>query len=163
MNANNKDPITGEPGSHPLGTGVGASTAGVIGAVAGSIAGPLGTVLGGAIGAAVGGMVGHEAAEYVNPTYQAIEPVLQSEFSTRSYAQGRSYADYQEAYSFGAAERARAAGRPWDETIEKEVQQKWEQGKNSSRMAYHEARDAIRDSWHVAERALPGDADGDGR
>lgn len=43
-NPSNKDLITGEPGSHPVGTGVGASGGAVTGAAVGTmVAGPVGT------------------------------------------------------------------------------------------------------------------------
>lgn len=45
----NADPITGEPGAHPIGTGVGAAGGAATGAAIGSVAGPIGTLIGGAI------------------------------------------------------------------------------------------------------------------
>jgi hypothetical protein len=42
----NRDPITGAPGSHPVGTGLGAAAGGMAaGAAAGSVAGPAGGLL----------------------------------------------------------------------------------------------------------------------
>lgn len=64
----NADPITGEPGSHPIGTGIGGVGGAAAGAAIGTMAGPLGTLIGGAIGAIVGGGVGHAAAEAIDPT-----------------------------------------------------------------------------------------------
>ena len=55
----NPDPVTGEPGSHPVGTGVGAAGGAVTGAAIGSAAGPVGTIVGGVIGAVAGGAAGH--------------------------------------------------------------------------------------------------------
>jgi hypothetical protein len=46
----NPDPITGEPGSHPIGTGLGAGGGALAGAAIGSVAGPLGTAAGAVIG-----------------------------------------------------------------------------------------------------------------
>ncbi len=43
----NADPISGEPGAHPIGTGVGAAGGAVSGAAIGAV--------GGSVGAAVGG------------------------------------------------------------------------------------------------------------
>ena len=40
----NRDPITGTPGSHPLGTGVGATGGALAGAAIGSLFGPIGTL-----------------------------------------------------------------------------------------------------------------------
>ena len=56
------DPITGEPGAHPVGVGVGALGAGVAGAAIGSIGGPVGILIGAAIGAVAGGLAGKEVA-----------------------------------------------------------------------------------------------------
>ena len=45
----NRDPLTGAPGSHPIGTAAGAVAGGVAaGAAAGTVAGPVGTVVGAA-------------------------------------------------------------------------------------------------------------------
>ena len=73
----NRDPISGEPGSHPVGTGIGAVAGGAGGAAAGAAAGaamgtagagPVGTAIGAAVGAVAGGLAGHGAAEGLNPT-----------------------------------------------------------------------------------------------
>jgi uncharacterized protein (TIGR02271 family) len=73
----NRDPITGEPGSHPVGTGVGAVAGGAAGAAAGAAtgaalgtagAGPIGTGIGAVAGALIGGAAGHGTAEGLNPT-----------------------------------------------------------------------------------------------
>jgi hypothetical protein len=45
LNAN-RDPLTGAPGSHPVGTGLGAIAGGAAaGAATGTVAGPIGTVV----------------------------------------------------------------------------------------------------------------------
>lgn len=65
----NRDPITGAPGSHPIGTGVGAALGGAAaGAAAGTVVGPVGTVIGAAVGAVVGGLAGKSVAESADPT-----------------------------------------------------------------------------------------------
>jgi uncharacterized protein (TIGR02271 family) len=65
----NRDPLTGEVGAHPVGTGVGAVAGGVAaGAAAGSVAGPVGTAVGAAAGAVAGGLAGKEVAEELDPT-----------------------------------------------------------------------------------------------
>jgi uncharacterized protein (TIGR02271 family) len=73
----NRDPITGESGSHPVGTGVGAVAGGAAGAAAGAAtgaalgtagAGPIGTGIGAVAGAIIGGAAGHGTAEGLNPT-----------------------------------------------------------------------------------------------
>ena len=72
----NPDPITGAPGSHPTGVGIGAAAGGAtgvgaamaVGAATGSIAGPIGTAIGIIAGAVVGGYVGKGIGEKVDPT-----------------------------------------------------------------------------------------------
>lgn len=69
VGSNNRDPISGEPGAHPVGTAVGATAGGVAaGAAVGSIAGPVGTAVGAAVGAVAGGLAGKGVAEKVDPT-----------------------------------------------------------------------------------------------
>ena len=89
----NRDPITGTPGAHPLGTGAGAVVGGLSGAAIGTAAGPLGAVIGAAAGAVVGGLVGKSSAEAVNPT---AEEVFWRETYVREpyYVQGRGYEYY---------------------------------------------------------------------
>lgn len=64
----NADPITGEPGSHPVGTGVGSTGGAVAGAAIGSVVGPVGTGVGLVAGALAGGAAGKAVAEKNVPT-----------------------------------------------------------------------------------------------
>ena len=59
----NRDPITGTPGAHPVGTGLGATAGGAaggaaLGAAGAAIGAATGTVLGGPVGTAIGGAAG---------------------------------------------------------------------------------------------------------
>lgn len=54
----NLDPITGEPGSHPIGTGVGAAGGALTGAAIGAVAGPVGAAAGAVVGAIAGATIG---------------------------------------------------------------------------------------------------------
>lgn len=70
----NLDPITGAPGSHPIGTGIGATGGAAAGMAIGSmVAGPLGSAVGGAVGALAGGLAGKGVGEAVNPTAEVAE------------------------------------------------------------------------------------------
>jgi hypothetical protein len=63
------DPISGAPGAHPVGTGIGAMAGGAAaGAAIGAIAGPVGAVVGVAVGAVVGGLAGKGVAEAIDST-----------------------------------------------------------------------------------------------
>src|SRR6188768_4530763 len=68
----NRDPISGEPGAHPIGTGIGAASGAAAGAATGAAigmpGGPVGMAVAGAIGAVVGGLGGKAASEALNPT-----------------------------------------------------------------------------------------------
>ena len=65
----NRDPLTGAPGSHPLGTGIGSAGGAAAGAAIGTaVAGPAGALVGGAVGAVAGGATGHLVGEGTNPT-----------------------------------------------------------------------------------------------
>ncbi len=162
-NPENKDPISGTPGAHPLGTGLGATGGAAAGAAIGSIAGPIGTVVGGAIGAVAGGLAGKGAAEGVNPT--AEDTYWRDNYTkTPGYKGDYTYDDYAPAYRSGYTgwERAQAAGETWD-AYEPKARSDFERSKGKSRLNWEEAKDASRAAWHRVERAIPGDADGDGR
>jgi hypothetical protein len=162
-NPTNPDPITGAPGAHPVGTGLGAAGGAAAGAAIGSVAGPIGTVLGGAAGAIAGGLAGKGAAEGVNPT--AEDSYWRENYNkTPGYKTGYGYDDYAPAYRTGYTgwERARASGESFD-TYEPTLRSEYESNKGKSRLDWEEAKDATRAAWHRVERAMPGDADKDGR
>src|SRR5687767_6626273 len=65
----NADPLTGAPGSHPIGTGLGAAGGGAAGAAIGTaVGGPVGTIVGAVVGAVAGGLGGKAAGEAFDPT-----------------------------------------------------------------------------------------------
>jgi hypothetical protein len=157
----NRDPITKEPGSHPVGTGLGASGGAAAGAAIGSVAGPVGTLVGGAIGAVAGGLAGHGAAEGVNPTTE--DTYWRENYKTRPYASDvKTYEEVQPAYKYGWESRSKYQGRQFDE-VEPDLQRGWESARGNSQLGWEKAKDATRDAWHRVERAVPGDADRDGR
>lgn len=147
----NRDPITGEPGAHPVGTGVGAAAAGAAGAAIGATAGPIGAVVGAAIGSVVGGLVGKSAAEAVNPTVEA--DYWRDAYMTRPYAHpDRAYEDYEAAYRTGYEGYARyhQAGRSYED-VEPDLQREYETGRNGSGLGWEDARHATRDAWQRSE------------
>lgn len=151
----NRDPITGEPGSHPVGSTLGAAAAGTAGAVVGSLAGPVGIVVGSALGVAAGAAVGHNAAESANPTVIDIEPELRDSFATRPYASQGTYEDYRGAYAFGAQKRTQFEGsREWDDHLEAQLRSDWEQHPDAAHRSWDEVRPAVRDSWTQADARL---------
>lgn len=143
-----RDPITSEPGSHPLGTGVGAAGGAVAGAAAGTIAGPLGSLVGGVVGAVVGGLAGKAAAEAINPT--AEEAHWRDNYSRESYVEpGRSFDDYGPAYRHGVEGRLQHEG-DW-EAAEPELASRWEQARGGSSLSWDQARPASQAAWDRVE------------
>ena len=157
----------GAMGEHPVGTAAGAVAGGVAaGAAAGAAAGPVGAVVGAAIGAVAGGLAGKGIADMIDPTME--DDYWRGNWTTRSYIDG-GYTydqDYAPAYRYGWESYPRYGGRSFDE-VEADLGTGWDTARGGSRLDWERARDATRDSWQRigdrVERALPGDADGDGR
>lgn len=157
----NRDPITQAPGSHPVGTGVGAASGAVAGAAIGTVAGPIGTAVGLVAGAVAGGLAGKSVAEKIDPTVE--DGYWRNNYSKRPYATGNvPYDTYRSAYKTGYEGYTRYPGRKFDE-VEADLQRDYEKTKANSSLAWEKAKLATRDAWHRVEKALPGDADGDGR
>ena len=159
----NRDPITGAPGAHPVGTGIGAAATGAAaGAGAGAIAGPAGAAIGAVAGGIAGGLAGKAIAEKVNPT--AEDAYWRENFTKRPYAgPAAAYDDYAPAYRHGweGFERYGRKGRTFD-NAESDLRGSWESVKGKSRLGWDRAKEATRDAWNRIERAIPGDSDGDG-
>ena len=163
-NPANRDPITGAPGSHPVGTAAGATSGGVAGAVVGTaVGGPVGGAVGAAVGAVAGGLAGHAAGEAVNPSVEDIY-WRQAHIREPYYRKDFTYDDYGPAYRTGyeGAGRYHGQSRRFDD-VEPELRGDYERLKGKSRLAWEDAKAAARAAWDRVERALPGDADDDGR
>lgn len=162
----NRDPLSGAPGSHPVGTAVGAAAGGVAaGAAIGTVAGPVGTLVGGAVGAVIGGLAGKGIAEQIDPT--AEDAYWSQHYNERPYVGGDyGYGDYGPAYRYGVDAYGRYPTSSFDE-VDAELDRGWGEARGSSRLDWSDARHAARDSWQrvsdAVERAAPGDADRDGR
>jgi hypothetical protein len=170
----NRDPVTGTPGSHPLGTAGGAFAGGaaggvagaaIAGATAGSAAGPAGTVIGAAVGAVAGGLAGKAIAERINPTVE--DDYWRTNYSSRPYVTTDSnWDDYGPAYRYGYERYPNYHGRTFDE-VESEFANDWDRSRGSSRLDWDRAKYATRDAYQRVsdsiERAMPGDSDRDGK
>ncbi|HYW57861.1 MAG TPA: PA2169 family four-helix-bundle protein [Polaromonas sp.] len=142
----NLDPITDEPGAHPVGTGLGAVAGGAAaGAAAGVIAGPVGAVAGAIVGAVAGGLGGKAIAESVNPT--AEEAYWRESYNKESYyEQGRTYDDYGPAYRLGVQGRTSYDGSFDDAQPHLETQ--WNSNKDRSTLSWPQAQVASRAAWN---------------
>ncbi len=160
-NDTNPDPLTGAPGSHPVGTGVGAVGGGATGAAIGAAAGPVGAVAGAVIGAVAGAYAGRGVAELIDPT--AEDAYWRDNHSKESYAKSdTSYDQYEPAYRTGYTGYGKHAGKKWDD-VENDLERDYDKTKGNSSLAWADAKHASKAAWHKVERTLPGDADGDGR
>ena len=144
--AMNRDPITGAPGSHPVGTGLGAAGGAAAGAAAGSIVGPVGTLVGGAVGAVVGGLVGKGAGEAINPT--AEETYWHGAYVNEPYYNPQyQYNDYAPAYRLGYQGRSQNTTKSFEESQDV-LRSEWERARGESRMTWEEARPASEAAWN---------------
>ncbi len=148
----NPDPITGEPGSHPVGTGTGALAAGAAGAaigaaIGGPIGAPLGAVIGGVVGAIGGGYAGKGIAESINPTEE--NAFWESNYRDASYHEkDYDYTDYAPAYRTGyeGFSRHAASGRDYKD-VEGDLEHDYAQNRGPSRLEWDKAKSATRDAW----------------
>jgi hypothetical protein len=104
---------------------------------------------------------------------QRTSPTILDENAERTYWQGQfekepyyrsgdRYDDYHAAYETGYRGYGRYAGRSFDQA-ETDLRADWERGKGDSGLTWDRVKDAARAAWHRIERAMPGDADRDGR
>jgi len=147
----NRDPITGAPGSHPVGTALGGSSGAVAGAIAGTVvAGPVGTVVGAVVGVIAGGLAGKAVGESVNPTEE--DTYWRSRYVNEPYYEtGRKYDDYAPAYRAGYMARSEDDTRSFDEA-EADLQARYLRERGASRLEWAQARAATRAAW---DRSAP--------
>lgn len=157
-------PIASDADKHPSAKGavVGGVAGGVAGgaaagAMVGGMTGPVGAAVGAAIGAAAGAIAGRRKADPV-----AEDKYWRDNYASRPYVAGGSYDDYGPAYSYGVDAYSRYPDRSYDD-VEADLGRDWNSARGKSSLEWERAKHATRDAWHRVERAVPGDADGDGR
>jgi len=147
----NRDPITGTPGAHPLGTGAGAASGGVAGAAIGmAVGGPVGSVIGAAVGAVAGGLSGKSAAEAINPTAEEIfwrETYVREPF----YSAGKPYEYYAPGFRAGWEGRVRHDGRTFADA-EGDLAAEYILTKSEIDPAWSEVRLAAEAAWNRIDR-----------
>jgi len=144
----NRDPITDEPGAHPIGTGLGAAGGAVAGAAAGAIGGPVAAAVGGVLGAVVGGLAGKAAGEAVNPTVE--EAFWRENYDKEPYYEaGRSFDDYGPAYRLGLSGRGRYED-PWT-SVEPKLAGEWESSRGTSSLDWPKASPASQAAYRRAD------------
>jgi uncharacterized protein YcfJ len=144
----NRDPLSGAPGAHPIGTAIGAAAGGIAaGAAAGTLAaGPIGTAVGAAIGAVAGGLGGKTIAEHYDPTVE--EAHWRDRFEREPYFQGgMTFDDYAPAYRLGGESRSRIADKSFED-VEDQLADRYDQVRGESRLDWDDAREATRAGWN---------------
>jgi hypothetical protein len=167
----NPDPITGAPGSHPTGVGIGSASGAATGAAIGALGGPIGAAIGIIAGGIVGGYVGKGIGEKVDPTED--ETYWRDAHRSRPYySKDYDYdRDLAPAYRYGAvagmgvgddydrplnttgsnADTAAATGTDRSgrtfEDFDDDFRSGWDKVKGNSSLTYDKARDAIRDAF----------------
>lgn len=145
----NPDPITGEPGAHPLGVAGGGTGGAAVGAAIGAaVGGPVGALVGGAVGAVAGGAAGKGAAEMVNPTEE--EGYWRNEYRTRPYVkEGADFNHYQPAYRYGweSASKPNYMGRRFED-VEPDLESNWRTYRGTHNAEWGDVREATRDSYN---------------
>lgn len=146
----NPDPITGAPGSHPVGVGLGSVGGVAAGAMAGALFGPIGLLVGAATGAVAGAAVGKGIAERIDPTGEVEywrEAHRERPYVRSDYDYER---DYAAAYGLGLQAREEEPQRRWEEQ-ETDLAGRWQSQKGDSRLEWDDARPAARDAWERAD------------
>lgn len=142
----NRDLLTDEPGSHPIGTGLGAVAGGAAGGMAaGILGGPVGMAVGGIAGAIAGGLAGSTAAEMVNPT--AEDAYWRESYLNEPYYEGgRQYEEYRPAYAMGWTSAATYPGE--FDAYDAEMQTRWQNERGNSSLDWNAARTPARAAWN---------------
>jgi uncharacterized protein (TIGR02284 family) len=153
FNQANRDPLTNEPGAHPVGTGLGAAMGGAAtGAAVGAMAGPAGAAVGGVVGAVAGGLAGKAAAEALNPTQE--DAYWRDAYAREPYyVSGRTYEQYQPAYELGWTSVSRYDGD--FDAIEPRLADDWRARHAASGLSWTDVRPATRAAWNRAARVRP--------
>lgn len=148
-----------------VGTGAGAVAGAAAGAALGTIipgvGNVVGAVIGGAVGLAGGAAAGKAIADHIDPKRE--DEYWRDNYSTRPYASDATYDDYGPAYRYGWETRGQYPAEQRFDEVEPRLSQDWDSKRGNSKLSWDRAKHASRDAWDRIERALPGDADKDGK
>jgi len=155
----NKDPITGEPGSHPVGTGAGTAGGGLAGAAIGAaVGGPVGAAVGAVVGGVAGAYGGRGVAEAVNPTQE--QNYWREQHGSQPYAGGDfTYDHYEPACRTGYEAMTKYAGKRYED-IESDLALDYQKASPDSALPWDRARPAVKAAWdRVSGVVTPRDPD----
>ncbi|WP_437230244.1 hypothetical protein SH661x_001859 [Planctomicrobium sp. SH661] len=151
--AANADPITNEPGAHPVSVGVGTALGGAAaGALGGAVAGPVGAVVGAVAGGIAGGLGGKAAGEQIDPTVET--NYWKTQYPTRDYYNEKiDYQAVEPAYRYGWESRSAYEGKTFEQA-EKDLEAHWQERRGGSKLVWSQARPATRDAWQRIDNAF---------
>ena len=148
-----------------VGIGTGALAGGAAGAAIGTavpgVGNVVGAVVGGLVGGAVGAVTGKAIADSIDPKIE--DQYWRDNYAARPYASDTKYEDLGPAYQYGWETRGQYDREKRFDDVEAELGSGWDRSKGQSRLTWDRAKHASRDAWDRIERALPGDADRDGK
>ncbi len=141
----NPDPITGETGAHPVGTGVGTALGGALtGVAAGAVGGPVGAAIGAIAGGIAGAYAGKSIAEELDPSVE--DAYWRTEYRNRDYYNANvDYDRIAPVYRYGW-EFEQAGNYDRFEDAESQAQSRWE-NEGGPDLPWERVRPAFRDSW----------------
>jgi hypothetical protein len=147
----NSDPITDEPGAHPIETGIGAAVGGAASGLAvGAVAGPLAAAIGAAVGAVAGGYAGKGIGEMIDPTRD--DRWLRDHFESFTYPEeDETFETYEPAYRYGGQVEAKYGDAGWDAIVD-EVEKDWAESEGYPGLRWPRARDAVKDAYERTVR-----------
>lgn len=148
------DPLTGEPGFHPVGSGLGAVAGGVVtGAAAGLAGGPIAAGVGAVVGGIAGAYAGHVLAEENDPTVE--HDYWRSEYQNRDYYNPdlEYERDFGPAYQYGWESRRKFQDRQWDD-VQGDMERDWIAHRASSAMDWNRAKAPAKDAWQRADSRI---------
>lgn len=142
----NRDPLTDEPGAHPVGVGIGTAAGGAAaGMAAGAAAGPVGAAVGAVIGGVAGGLAGKAAAEAIDPT--AEDAYWRENYKSRPYvAKNATYDAYQPAYRYGWEASSQYPDRSFAD-VETDLEKGWQSARGRSKLSWEKAMPAVQDAF----------------
>jgi len=159
----NPDPITGKPGAHPVGTGVGAAGVGTAATALGAaVGGPVGAAAGAVVGAVAGGLMGKGVAEQIDPTLE--DEYWRTQYKSRPYVE-KDYDydnDYAPAYRAGydGYSSYGTEGNTFEEA-EPKLRGHYEKQRGNSRLDWDKAKPATKDAWDRTSSTIQGRREND--
>ena len=138
---------SGSASEPPAGGGRGA-------AIGTAVGGPIGTAIGGILGAIAGGVgggyAGNEIAHAIDP--EAEDSYWASSYTSRPYVgKNTSYTQYRPAYRYGVSAATKVEGKTFEE-VESDLRKGWAHSHSKSRMAWENAKPAVRDAYDRVQR-----------